>query len=343
MSRFVVAAAIAGVAAANLHDRAYYEAKFFDWLQAHKKTAKDGSDFIHMLQNFADNDDLIEAHNAGNSSFKMGHNEFSHMTNAEWAQYMRFGFNNKPQQKASSIHSAPADVSSMASSVDWVSAGAVTAVKNQGSCGSCWAFSAIGAMEGAYLIKYDTQNANTWTGLSEQQLVSCDYGILKNLGCNGGLMDKAFDWIGDNNGICSEADYGYTSGTTGETGTCKTTCKNVANTDVKTYTDVQTNSDSALMSALNQQPVSVAIQANQPAFQFYKSGVITENCGTNLDHGVLAVGYGTYTDGSDYYKVKNSWGTSWGMEGYVLIGRNVAQSGGMCGILMGPPSYPTLA
>ena len=96
------------------------------------------------------------------------------------------------------------------------------------------------------------------------------------------------------------------------------------------------------MSALVQQPVSVAIQANQPAFQFYKSGVLTGTCGTRLDHGVLAVGYGTWTDGTDYYKVKNSWGTSWGMDGYILIQRGKDQYGGQCGILMGPPSYPNL-
>lgn len=96
------------------------------------------------------------------------------------------------------------------------------------------------------------------------------------------------------------------------------------------------------MSALALNPVSVAIQANQPAFQFYSSGVMTGKCGTRLDHGVLAVGYGTYTDGTDYYKVKNSWGETWGMDGYILLERGIDQRGGQCGILMGPPSYPVL-
>ena len=159
---------------------------------------------------------------------------------------------------------------------------------------------------------------------------------------NGGLMDNAFSWTKTNGGLCTESGYPYTSGSTGQKGTCYTTCtKNTAVTP-KSFTDVARNSDSALMTALAQQPVSIAIQANQPAFQTYKSGVLTGSCGTNLDHGVLAVGYGTWSDGTDYYKVKNSWGTSWGMNGYILIQRGNPQRCGECGILCGPPSYPNL-
>jgi C1A family cysteine protease len=156
-------------------------------------------------------------------------------------------------------------------------------------------------------------------------------------------MDNAFKWVKSNGGLCSEADYPYTSGVTKENGEC-TVHSSCDNTKLKvtSYTDVKKDSDDALMSALAQQPVSVAIQANQPAFQFYSSGVLTGECGTNLDHGVLAVGYGTYTDGTDYYKVKNSWGDGWGMDGYILIERGNSQKGGECGILMGPPSYPNL-
>ena len=150
-------------------------------------------------------------------------------------------------------------------------------------------------------------------------------------------MDNAFTWAKNNGGLCSEADYSYFSGSTKSGGTCVTTCAKSA--APWGYTDVTKNSDAALMTALNQQPVSVAIEADQSEFQLYKSGVFTGTCGTNLDHGVLAVGYGTY-NGQDYYKVKNSWSSSWGLGGYILIARNVQQSGGQCGILMGPPSFP---
>jgi len=159
-------------------------------------------------------------------------------------------------------------------------------------------------------------------------------------------MDRAFSYVERNGGLCSEADYPYTSGTTTVDGQCMdSSCTIDKNLNIKSHTDVETNSDDALMSALAQQPVSVAIQANQPAFQMYKSGVMTDECGARLDHGVLAVGYGTWTDGTDYYKVKNSWGSSWGMDGYILLerGGNINNGAGQCGILSGPPSYPNMA
>jgi len=339
MNRLLLASVGLALANANVLERHVYEELFFEWLSQHKVEVKNGEDFVHMLQNFADNHDLIEATNAQNLSYKLGHNKFSHMSFDEWLTYTRLGLGKPSNEPADSIHEAPADVSALPSSIDWTTKGAVTPVKDQGNCGSCWSFSATGALEGAYEIKYgDLQS------FSEQELVSCDTGgILGDHGCNGGLMDNAFKWVKNNGGLCSESDYPYTSGTTGQNGNCQPhdSCDNTK-LAVKSYTDVQTNSDSALMSALAQQPVSVAIQANQPAFQLYKSGVLTGTCGTNLDHGVLAVGYGTWTDGTDYYKVKNSWSSSWGMDGYVLIERGASQKGGECGILMGPPSYPNL-
>jgi len=336
MNRIIAASLAAGVLAGNIHDRHFYEEKFFDWLQEFKVEVKNGEHFTHMLQNFADNHDTIEKTNALKLSYTLGHNKFSHMSYEEWLAYTKLGLGKPAHGPSDTIHAAPSDPSSLSASVDWSSQGAVTGVKDQGNCGSCWSFSATGALEGAYAIKYSNLQS-----FSEQELVSCN--TVTDHGCNGGLMDNAFAWVQKNGGLCSESAYPYTSGTTGQNGQCSThtTCDN-KQLSVSKYTDVQTNSDSALMSAIVQQPVSVAIQANQPAFQLYQSGVLTGTCGTNLDHGVLAVGYGTWTDGTDYYKVKNSWGSSWGMSGYVLIERGSSQRGGECGILMGPPSYPSL-
>jgi C1A family cysteine protease len=339
----VVIASLAVGAAANLRDRSYYEEKFYNWVQEHKIAIKNGNDFASMLQKFANNDDFIESHNSQKSTYTLGHNQFSGMSYEEWLNYVRLGLGAPEKEAAPNVHTAPKDVSSTPTSVDWTTkTGVVTPVKDQGNCGSCWSFSATGALEGAYAQKY--AQTSSWTGFSEQELVSCN--TVTDSGCNGGLMDRAFSYVERNGGLCSEAAYPYTSGTTGKDGTCmESSCTIDKNLNIKSHTDVQTNSDSALMSALAQQPVSVAIQANQPAFQFYKTGVLTDTCGANLDHGVLAVGYGTYTDGTDYYKVKNSWGAGWGMQGYILLARGSQYNNGkgQCGILSGPPSYPNMA
>jgi len=271
--------------------------------------------------------------------YKLGHNKFSHLSLDEWKVAVRLGLDRANSTAADHIHEAPADMSAVPTSIDWSANGAVTGVKDQGQCGSCWSFSTTGALEGAYKIKY-----NSLVSFSEQHFVDCD--TLKNggrdHGCNGGLMDNAFAWAKSNGGVCTEAAYPYVSGTTKTAGTCaESKCTKNANVAPKSFTDVTKNSDAALVSALAQQPVSIAIEADQPAFQLYKSGVFTAPCGTNLDHGVLAVGYGTL-NGVDYYKVKNSWGTTWGQDGYILLERNSKQVGGQCGILMGPPSYPNL-
>jgi C1A family cysteine protease len=226
---------------------------------------------------------------------------------------------------------------SVPDSIDWVSNGAVTPVKNQGQCGSCWSFSTTGALEGAYYVTY-----GSLPSFSEQELVDCDNrsGGGKDHGCNGGLMDNAFSWIEKNGGLCSEDSYPYTSGTTQTAGNCEETCSNIANSKVSGYIDVKKSSDDAMMDALSQQPVAIAIQADQKDFQLYKSGVFTGDCGTQLDHGVLVVGYGTQ-DGDDYYRVKNSWGTTWGDQGYIYLGRGSEfnKGQGQCGMLL-QASYP---
>jgi len=176
---------------------------------------------------------------------------------------------------------------------------------------------------------------------SEQYLVSCDNRRNggTDMGCNGGLMDSAFEWS-ETHGVVTEDSYPYTSGAEGDNGDCLSSGTSVANAAPKSYTDVTPKSDDAMMSALAQQPVAIAIEADQVAFQLYSSGVFTADCGDTLDHGVLAVGYGTM-DGTDYYRVKNSWGTTWGDKGYIYLERGVTQRTGQCGMLS-EPSYPNV-
>jgi C1A family cysteine protease len=216
------------------------------------------------------------------------------------------------------------------SSIDWRSKNAVTSVKDQGQCGSCWTFSATGAIEGAWAI-----SKGQLVDFSEQELVDCATGIsYGSHGCSGGQMQGAFKFVIEH-GQCSLASYPYTA----KDGTCKS-CSAVAH--ISSCSDVKPNDQVSLKAAVSQQPVAVAISADTMIFQSYSSGVITSaNCYTSLNHGVLAVGYGT-ENGQDYWLVKNSWGTSWGNNGYVKIAKSSSTNdAGVCGIAM-DPSFPTV-
>ena len=215
-----------------------------------------------------------------------------------------------------------------AASVDWRAHGAVTPVKNQGSCGSCWSFSATGSLEGLHAV-----NSGSLLSFSEQQLVDCStsYG---NGGCNGGLMDYAFQYVASQ-GIELESVYPYTA----KDGTCKYKSGSVVFKNTG-FTDVPAQNNDALAAAVTLQPVSIAIEADKSAFQLYTSGVLNSKyCGTNLDHGVLVVGYGT-ENSQDYWIVKNSWGSSWGEQGYIRIAKQSGTSAGICGIALAA-SFPT--
>ena len=215
-------------------------------------------------------------------------------------------------------------------SVDWREKNAVTDVKNQGHCGGCWAFSTTGSVEGIVAIK-----TGNLLNISEQQLIDCSSNE-GNHGCEGGIMQKGFEYIINNNGICSEEEYPYQ----GIDGTCQD-CKTIV--EIKNYGDIYPNNEKILKRAVAQQPVSVAIQANLTSFQLYSSGIYSDPaCGTELDHGVLIIGYGTdYDLNMDYWLVKNSWGPKWGENGYIRILRNYENKSGLCGIAM-LPSIPLL-
>ena len=205
-------------------------------------------------------------------------------------------------------------------SVDWRSNGAVTKVKNQGACGSCWAFSATGALEGQNFRK-----TGKLVSLSEQNLIDCSEQFGNN-GCQGGLMDFAFQYIKENHGIDTEESYPYEA----EDDKCRFSPKNIGADDVG-FVDIPQGDEAALMKAVASiGPVSIAIDASQESFQFYSTGVYQEHrCSSReLDHGVLIVGYGT-ENGQDYWLVKNSWGSGWGDNGYIKMARN---KGNQCGV-----------
>lgn len=208
-------------------------------------------------------------------------------------------------------------------------------------CGSCWAFSSVSTLESAYTIKYGVHNI-----YSEQQVVSCDSSCTIvggynecNQGCNGGWEDTVYAWVNSNGGLASSAAYPYTSAT-GVTGTCITTgYTNDATLKPTGKVQVTTGSTAALQAAVATTPTQVAIDGSSSVFQLYVSGVITSGCGTKSDHAVVVVGY-DLTAPTPYFKVRNSWGTSWGQNGYVYISSN--QASNTC-IILSDPAYPLLS
>jgi len=279
------------------------------------------------------NIEYIEKHNAeadqGMHTYWMGENQFTDMTNAEF----RFQMNGYIMQNRTNGNVFDTILGDNPTSMDWRTKGYVTAIKNQGQCGSCWAFSTTGSLEGQHFKK-----ESKLVSLSEQQLVDCSKAE-GNKGCEGGLMDNGFKYIIKNKGIDTEESYKYTAKTGHK---CKA-AKGTVGAAMSSLVDVKRGDIDALESALATiGPISVAMDASHMSFQHYKTGVYSEpKCSSiRLDHGVLAVGYGSGSveDAGDFWIIKNSWGTVWGDEGYFKI---VKSTKNMCGIAT-QASYPVV-
>jgi C1A family cysteine protease len=282
---------------------------------------------MYRFEVFCANYKYIQDYNALDNGVTLGLNQFAHLTNQEFAAWVK-GINSETVENLhNNLEFAEVSNIEIPTSWDWVTEGAVTDIKNQEQCGGCWAFAAAAVMEGFEYIK----NKNL-ESLSPQQLIDCTKTCE---GCNG--CDNLYNALAYTaaSGIESLADYPITD----ETGTCK---YNSADVVVKNqaYQNVQPKSVTALQTAIYQQPTIVGIEASQSVFQLYKSGIIGGNCGTQVDHAVTAVGYGV--NGTAAFLIKNSWGTTWGMQGYVYISDDGSYNGGLgaCGILT-MPVYPT--
>jgi cathepsin L len=278
-----------------------YQSQFVDFTRQFSKVYN-ANEMFQKYNTFKYWVDFVRNHNAANHTWEAGINEFSDLSPEEFSAIYLSGLkvDDTPVQQHAEV-----DLSTLANDVDWRGK-AVTPVKNQGQCGSCWAFSATGAMEG-----FSATKKGSLPNLSEQQLVDCS-GSTGNQGCNGGWPSWAITYA-SRQGSCSQSAYPYT----GRQGSCRQCSSTFKPSGAPTG-----SSENTLVAQLNNFPVSVAVDASG-GFQSYRGGVFSGPCGSALNHAVLAVGY----TGS-YYIVKNSWGTSWGSGGYIMMARGK----NLCGI-----------
>jgi cathepsin L len=322
--RSLLIAALAATAFALRTEREY-QTLFTTWARENGKSYSHDV-FQAKYNTFKANHQFVESWNArvaaGEDLHTVGINKFADLTVEEFSRmYLGTKVNANTQRKETTDAAADA-VTDLPASVDWRTKGAVTAVKDQGQCGSCWSFSTTGSVEGCHFL-----TTSKLVGLSEENLVDCS-DAQGNQGCDGGLMTQAMDYIISNKGIDTESSYPYTAGN-GNSGSCKFKAADVGSTLAK-YHNVKAHNETDLAVNVVLGPVSVAIDASQSSFQFYTSGIYSDpDCSsTELDHGVLSVGYGSLNT-KNYWIVKNSWNTDWGMKGYIWMAKDKHNS---CGI-----------
>jgi len=301
--------------------RANNDLLFTNFKEQHGKTYPNAAEEALRSKVFAVN--MVEAARLekANPQATFGASKFADLSAAEFKVYHSLKVQNK--SSPAPMFSEEQVRQALATGVDWRSKGAVTQVKDQKQCGSCWAFSSTGGIEGQWFLA-----GNKLTSVSEQELVSCDKA---DSGCQGGLMDSAYKWLltgrsGKNTGkIVEESAYPYTSGS-GSSGTCKSVKGMADGATISAYKDI-THSEAQMAAYVSASgPLPIAVDA-QSGWQTYKSGIVSSCTGKSLDHGVLAVGYT-----SDYWIVKNSWGASWGEAGYIRL----AYGSNQCGLNKSP-------
>jgi len=325
MKLFLIVAIFALASCATTANLEEFSNLWTSWKSLHQKTYATQEEEANRFVVFVDNYHRVIKFNSENETPKLALNKFADLTKQEFkAQMTGKAFVETNQDLVRERTTEPEAVGALPVAIDWRVKGAVTPVKDQGQCGSCWTFSTTGVIEGFNFI----QTGNL-VSLSEQQIVDCDTDT--NQGCDGGWPYLAVEYAGQN-GLELESDYPYTA----EDGDCKYS-KKKAQSVVGNYSFVTANSTVSLKTALVDQPVSVLIEADEDTFQLYSSGVIKSGCGGTIDHAVLAVGY-TRVGVTEAFIVKNSWGASWGQNGYVYISTNQKANDGLgvCGILTQP-------
>jgi len=315
----------------GMNDFIQYHSQFHDYQQKFKKMYSHPTEYEFRFHHFIQNQKFIHDHNSKQLNFKLGWNEFTDMSNQEFKSYLTLTPNNKSICKFVSYQNQ-----SYASDFDWREKQVVSEVKNQKSCGSCWAFSTTGSIESLVAIY-----SGTLVSLSEQQLIDCSIGF-GDFGCFGGFVDIAMNYVISNHGLCSEDSYPYT-GSFDNFSNCDSNCTNSNHTNISFCNSIETKDERALGYFLSKQPISIGIQADSRTFQHYSFGVYDDlSCYQGqLNHAVLLVGL---NDDSiiPFYWLKNSWGKTWGIDGYMKIFRNKNGKGnGICGLTLNPifPSY----